>query len=976
MTGRQDDALIPLLMEIGQGNRSAPSKGLINYVRKHPEGINNKAALLSFPVQTLLHRAVFLDLKIVADWLLIKGADVNVVDGEGNTPLDYATSKRDQDLVNYLRSKGGLSGKNPYLYNNDGTVTDSRTGLTWMRCSLGQTWDGTTCIGRADTHDWGSARVLSLEFADHCDWRLPEIEELKSIVDQSRRDPAIDIGAFPNSPSHFFWSSSLKDGKYRTASYVNFDDGNDGVYTCTDRNCVRLVRGCMPTPGGELLSQDLNRSIEIARMAANMAKHVQFRSSIESIYNPVPEVNILDTPNTSNKASFKEPKEYDKPNDLTTRGLAQENNEDAFCNGNCYVDNSDGTVTDTHCGLMWMRCSIGQVWDGSTCIGKASGHTWDNANRLKYSFAEYDDWRLPSIDELNNIQSSDRVNLAANKLAFPCTPNAYFWSSTIESRTHLAWGKNFGDGTSITGAQGFTNHVRLVRNCNTSMPAEYVAPEELVNNTIDNTERPTLTETNLHVQSSVDIEKSIRFISNHDGTVTDAHSGLMWMRCSIDQRWDGTACVGVPGYFYYKQASTYSHIFAGHSDWRIPEVGDIRTIIESNELDWIINISASKNTPPPIYLLASPETPNDVCNIVNLQTGVIGQRSRNICGYLHMVRDCTKVKPSEETIEIFHSHEIGMTVDEVENATMKDGETAYIFYLSITNNQTKQVRVELPFSAYITAAKEEIEQDVWLAGHINGRKGATIRAGAHRKAGLVFHKTKLPLITIGDQLYVEVELPKTSLKYTFAFRCLDQAKRKYALVDVQSQSSNIKEILSNNIAANSGASHNVTEIIARFDSLENRFEESMNRIDSVLAAILTGQSTGLETITQIGHSTIATERLIVALSELRQELVPSLRPANNYFSTAPQRAPNSEQVTPALDGIAAFTAWLVGQHTIPLSVLRMRLHPLDLLPGAVINDINERALDLTGEPALEEDGDTVIVKREILLQVIDAWHAI
>jgi hypothetical protein len=34
-----------------------------------------------------------------------------------------------------------------YSDNGDGTVTDPTTGLTWMRCSMGQTWNGTTCTG-------------------------------------------------------------------------------------------------------------------------------------------------------------------------------------------------------------------------------------------------------------------------------------------------------------------------------------------------------------------------------------------------------------------------------------------------------------------------------------------------------------------------------------------------------------------------------------------------------------------------------------------------------------------------------------------------------------------------------------------------------------------------------------------------------------------------------------------------------------
>ena len=68
-----------------------------------------------------------------------------------------------------------------------------------------------------------------------------------------------------------------------------------------------------------------------------------------------------------------------------------------------------------------------------------------------------------------------------------------------------------------------------------------------------------------------------------------------------------------------------------------------------------------------------------------------------------------------------------------------------------------------------------------------------------------------------------------------------------------------------------------------------------------------------------------------------------------------------------------FTSWLISRSEVVFSEFRAHLLPLDLLPGAVIDEINEIALDLTGELALEEDGDSVIVQREVLLQVIAAW---
>ena len=54
---------------------------------------------------------------------------------------------------------------------NDGTFTDTNTGLQWMRCSMGQTWTGSTCSGEAKTHTWQEAMALKMSFAGKDDWR-------------------------------------------------------------------------------------------------------------------------------------------------------------------------------------------------------------------------------------------------------------------------------------------------------------------------------------------------------------------------------------------------------------------------------------------------------------------------------------------------------------------------------------------------------------------------------------------------------------------------------------------------------------------------------------------------------------------------------------------------------------------------------------------------------------------------------------
>ncbi|TXZ87381.1 DUF1566 domain-containing protein [Vibrio cholerae] len=156
---------------------------------------------------------------------------------------------------------------NRYYDNLDGTVFDKQTQLVWMRCSLGQSWDGKTCTGEVTTFTWHDATKLTHNFAGSTAWRLPTIEELDSLVYCSKgrkpsarpngkyvedtngrclgdnfKAPTINIRAFPNTPSYDYWSSSPDANRSDYAWIVYFGNGFVNHHPKGNGNDVRLVR--------------------------------------------------------------------------------------------------------------------------------------------------------------------------------------------------------------------------------------------------------------------------------------------------------------------------------------------------------------------------------------------------------------------------------------------------------------------------------------------------------------------------------------------------------------------------------------------------------------------------------------------------------------------------------------------------------------------------------------------------------------
>ncbi len=74
------------------------------------------------------------------------------------------------------------------------------------------------------------------------DWRLPNLNELQSIVHFGKMNPAIDDGYFPNSRSSGYWSSSPSADRGDFVWGIHFDYGSDSNFSRVSSFRVRLVR--------------------------------------------------------------------------------------------------------------------------------------------------------------------------------------------------------------------------------------------------------------------------------------------------------------------------------------------------------------------------------------------------------------------------------------------------------------------------------------------------------------------------------------------------------------------------------------------------------------------------------------------------------------------------------------------------------------------------------------------------------------
>ena len=147
-------------------------------------------------------------------------------------------------LILTIKCSNLLAGDSRFV-TKEHIVVDLEHQIEWLRCSVGQRWNGSECSGNIVNLSLDMV-PKALEIANEQlggGWRLPSKAELKSIVCNECPSPKIDKEIFPNTDNAPYWTGdkSIFNSKFYVS--VNFHTGfSFNRFSPIKELAVRLVR--------------------------------------------------------------------------------------------------------------------------------------------------------------------------------------------------------------------------------------------------------------------------------------------------------------------------------------------------------------------------------------------------------------------------------------------------------------------------------------------------------------------------------------------------------------------------------------------------------------------------------------------------------------------------------------------------------------------------------------------------------------
>jgi len=281
-----------------------------------------------------------------------------------------------------------------YVDNGDGTITDLNTGLMWQQTP-----------GDKMTYEDAVANASSFNLAGYDDWRLPTIKELYSLILFSGTDPPAE-SVEPAVP-------------FIDTDYFDFEYGD--------------------------------------RSAGERIIDAQYWSSTEYV------ATTMNGDATVFGVNFADGRIKGYPRDIGAQGQPMKEFV-RYVRGNLgyginnFVDNGDGTITDTTTGLMWSQAGSGEGMDWEDALAWVQQKNEEN-------YLGHNDWRLPNAKELQSIVDYTRSPKTTNSAAIDPTFEVisivdergetnypFYWTSTThasaalggDAAVYIAFGEAFG----------------------------------------------------------------------------------------------------------------------------------------------------------------------------------------------------------------------------------------------------------------------------------------------------------------------------------------------------------------------------------------------------------------------------------------------------------------------------------------------------------------------------------------------------
>lgn len=327
--------------------------------------------------------------------------------------------------------------------NFNGTITDNLTGLIWTtdaKLMNSPTYSYLDTDGTVDGRtDWQSALDFAAQlraetYAGQTDWRIPNIIELKSLMNYGATSTAawLTSNGFANVGT-YYWSST--------------------TYTAYDNASNHAQAWPVDFSSGEKYATPKSTIFNVWAVAGTTT--ILPKTGQATCYDTAGAV--VACPGTGQDGEYQ-------------AGIARPDPR--------FTINGDGTTTDNLTGLMWttdlnLMLTSYPTFDADQTAGNG-GVYWENAlafvDQLNTdNYAGYNDWRLPNILELSSLQQYEKTFGQQFSTGFANYVTQCHWSSTTAmtsaSRAYLMnvpYGTETGtwEKTGTTGSERYVWPVR------------------------------------------------------------------------------------------------------------------------------------------------------------------------------------------------------------------------------------------------------------------------------------------------------------------------------------------------------------------------------------------------------------------------------------------------------------------------------------------------------------------------------------